>query len=80
MSDASLLRGYVLTHPHDPFEGVVEIHINQFAGEGCAWQAQIYSEGSLVEADYFTCEADALRWAAREVVLIACCAKRGDIG
>lgn len=75
MTDATVIKGYILTHPHDPYEDVISIHINCFAGGDAPWQAQIYSGGSLVEADYFPSEADALRWAAREVTLIACVAK-----
>jgi len=75
MSNATVIAGYVLTHPHDPFEGAVAIHINQFAGGETPWQAQVYVEGSLVEADYFASERDALHWSAREVTLIACVAK-----
>lgn len=72
---ADILSGYIITHPHEPYEEAVSIHINQFAGEDEPWQAQIYTDGSLVEADYFASEIDALRWAAREVTLIACVAK-----
>lgn len=66
-----LPRFYELTHPMDEFEGAVSIQVHLLE-EPTPWQAQVYVEGSLVEADYFETEADALRWAAREVVLIAC--------
>lgn len=75
MANGDLIKGYVITHPHDPYEDVVAIHINQFEGGGSPWQAQIYVEGSLVDSDYFASEPDAMRWAAREVTLIACVAK-----
>jgi hypothetical protein len=70
--ETTVINGYVITHPHEPYEDAVSIHINEFAAGAEPWQAQIYVDGSLVEADYFGSEAAALRWAAREVTLIAC--------
>jgi hypothetical protein len=72
---ATLIDGYVITHPHDPYEGVAEIHINRFAAGAEPWHAQSYVNGSLVDAAYFATEIDALRWAAREMTLIASVAK-----
>ena len=73
--EALVVSGYIITHPHEPYEGNAEIHINEFDGDVTPWQAQIFVDGSLVEADYFPTEAEALRWSAREMTLIACVAK-----
>lgn len=76
MTDAAaIIKGYVLMHPHEPYEGAAEIHVNQFEDGAEPWQAQVYADGSLVEAGYFATEAEALRWAAREMTLIASVAK-----
>lgn len=75
MNPATVEYGYSVTHPHEPFEDMVSFTVNRFAGDGRCWQAQVYVEGSLVEAEYFASEVEALRWVAREVTLIACVAK-----
>lgn len=77
MNNSAIIDGYVITHPHYPYEDAVSIHVNQFATGDDPWQAQIYVDGALVEAGYFPTEADALRYAAREVTLIACAARVG---
>lgn len=74
MDSATVIDGYSITHPHDPYEDVVVVQINRFAGDDKPWQAQIYHDGNLVEADYFDTEVEALRWSVREVTLMACCA------
>lgn len=76
MNDSTIIDGYIITHPHDPYEDAVSIHINQFAIGDEPWQAQVYIEGGLVESGYFATETDALRYAAREVTLIACASAR----
>lgn len=78
MDKNTLESGYVMTHPHEPYEDLAAIHINHFAAGELPWQAQVYTNGSLVEAQYFPTEADALRWVAREMTLIACAAMKED--
>lgn len=77
MTASDLLTGYVLTHPHDPYDDEVALHINKFDGD-MPWQAQVYVQGSLIESDYFSSEVEALSWASREVVLLACVLKSGE--
>jgi hypothetical protein len=77
-NSATVQSGYTITHPHNPYEGAVSFSINDFGDGETPWQAQVYVEGELIEADYFATEAEALRWAAREVTLIACVAKAAD--
>ena len=72
---STVINGYTITHPHDPYEDVVSVTINQFDGGGDCWQAQIFADGSLVEGDYFASETEALRWSLREVILMTCVAK-----
>ncbi len=78
MDESTLESGYVMTHPLEPYEDLAAIHINHFGTGELPWQAQVYADGLLVEARYFPTEADALRWAAREMTLIACVAKAQD--
>lgn len=73
--EAVVISSRSISHPHDPYEGVVSFLINEFAEGEQPWQVQQFSNGELVDSDYFNTEAEAEAWVAREATLTAAVAR-----